>query len=120
MKVSKLLLSLLILSASSVAFAEGEAPAGANHDAMKQEHFAKMKETMLANHDKRIQIIQDSKACIQAAAEPSALKACMEKEKAAHDQFKASSEANRDAMKKEMDAKREAFKQQREANKPKK
>lgn len=47
-----------------------------------EENFAKAKEMMLSNIDKRIGLIQEHKSCVSAAAERSALKACHEKHNA--------------------------------------
>lgn len=87
---------------SSAAFAEqgkppgggvGEPPRGPN-----PEMFQKMKTKMLENHQKRIQILQQSEPCIQAATTPGQLKACREKEHQAMEQLREQNKQDRGAM----------------------
>ncbi len=71
----------------------GEPPRGPN-----PEMFQKMKSKMLENHQKRIQILQQSEPCIQAAATHDQLKACHEKERQAMEQLREQNKQDRGAM----------------------
>ncbi|KUM01666.1 hypothetical protein KIF53_06885 [Chromobacterium subtsugae] len=62
---------LLLIPALACAAPGASAPRG-------QARFGEMKAKLLQEHAQRIQILQASQSCIQAAQTPPALKACME------------------------------------------
>jgi hypothetical protein len=71
-----------------------------------EENFAKAKEMMLTNIDKRISFIQEHKSCVSSAAEKTALKACHEK----HNTNMQSLRSERKTMKEEFKSERKARK----------
>ena len=79
----------------------------------KEENFAKMKEHMISNIDKRIEVSQKNKACVQAASKREDIKGCHQKMKEEMEKIKEDREEMREGF-------REMRKKHREERKAKK
>lgn len=72
----------------------------------QEEDLSKAKEHMISSLDKRIALMQETKACVSAAANKEALKAC-----------KSQWKEKRQALKEEMKSKRQGWKKERKEKK---
>ena len=92
-------MKILLIATLLMSFAYAE-------EAKKNENIAQVKELKSANIDQRIALLQSHKACVQAAGDREAMKACKK--------------SNKEAMKKlheENKGEREQFKEERKAKK---
>lgn len=99
-------MTMALLALSFSAFAEGDG-----------EMFKKHKDMVVANMEKRIGILQESKSCISAATNKDQLHACRQKMKESMKGIKDDSKEARAAMKAEFKANKEKKKAERKAKK---
>jgi hypothetical protein len=73
-----------------------------------EEQFAKNKEMVLANIDKRISLIQEHRGCVAGAADKNALKVCHDKHKTDMKSLHSANKGIREQFKSERKAKKAA------------
>jgi hypothetical protein len=103
----KLLIAVLVVGSFS-AFANAD---------KKDENFAKMKEHIISNIDKRIEVNQKNKSCVQAASKREDIKDCHKKMKDAMEQIKEEREDMRDSFRDMRKRHREERKARKEESK---
>lgn len=113
-KMITMTLILLSTLASTSTFA-----ADGNKEARKKEMFQKAKQMAVANIEKRISALQDTKSCISSASDKEALKKCREKAKDRAQSLRKESKERRKEMKQTIQAEREKRRAQRESRKSK-
>jgi hypothetical protein len=96
-----LMATLVACLSTTVALAEGK-PDGDGQRGPSPEMFQKMKAKMLENHQKRVQILQNTQSCIQAATAPDQLRSCHEQERQADEQLRQQNKQDREAMHEKM------------------
>lgn len=96
------MIAALMVSLSSIAALADGTSEGGGHHGPSPEMFQKMKEKMLENHQKRVQILQNTQSCIQAATAPDQLRTCHEQERQADEQLRQQNKQDREAMHEKM------------------